>query len=351
MHPERPPFEIGGVKVAAGTRQRVNLDVAHPYGQAHVSVPVVVLHGAQPGPRLFVSAAIHGDEVLGVEIIRRLLRMPAVRRLSGTVLAVPIVNVYGFLTQSRYLPDRRDLNRSFPGSPTGSLGGRLAHVFMNEIVHRSTHGVDLHTAAFHRQNLPHIRGCLDDPETARLARAFGAPVILNASLRDGSLRQAVLERDIPILVYEAGEALRFDEVAIRVGVRGLLSVMRSLGMLKKRTKSRARPTPVLARSSQWVRAPDSGVLRTAVALGAHVRAGAVLGIISDPVGEDEVLVKSPVSGIVIGRTGLPLVNEGDGLFHIARFRRPGAARAAISAVHGEIDPTTEVSPSGEPPIQ
>lgn len=348
---KRKPLTIGGVEVPPGGRQRIEIPVAEPYGQARVSLPIVVVNGWKPGPRLFVSAAIHGDEIIGVEVIRRLLHMPKLRKLSGTLIAVPIVNVYGFLTQSRYLPDRRDLNRSFPGSPTGSLGARLAHVFMHEVVKRSTHGIDLHTAAFHRSNLPHVRGCFDDAETERLARAFGAPVILNASLRDGSLRQAVLERKMPMLVYEAGEALRFDEVAIRAGVRGVLNVMRALEMLPPSARKAPLTAPVLGRSSHWMRAPDSGLLRTATTLGTHVREGDELGLIADPVGDHETRVTAPLSGIVIGRTNLPLVNEGDALFHIATFETPARAARAIEGVQGELDPTTEASPSGEPPIQ
>lgn len=347
--PRPKAFRISGVDVEPGTRTRIEIPVAEPYGMARVGLPVVVLHGRHPGPTLFVSAAIHGDELIGVEIIRRLLKTPALRRVSGTFLAVPIVNVYGFLTQSRYLPDRRDLNRNFPGSPKGSLASRLANVLMEQVVSRATHGIDLHTATHHRTNLPHVRGSLDDAETARLARVFGAPVILNASVRDGSLRQAVADRKMPMLVYEGGEALRFNEVAIRVGVRGVLNVMRHLGMLPARSR-RSGHGPVLAQSSYWLRAPDSGLLRTAVALGARVRAGQVVGVINDPVGDHEYEVKAPASGIVIGKLSLPLVNEGDALFHIATFVKPGRAARAIEAVHGELDPTIVASPSGEPPI-
>jgi predicted deacylase len=347
--PAHGPFRLGGEEVAPGTRRRVRLEVAKPYGQAQVDMSVAVLHGVRPGPRLFVAAAIHGDEILGVEIIRRLLRVPLIKRLRGTLVAVPIVNVYGFLTQSRYLPDRRDLNRSFPGSPTGSLTARLAHVFMTEIVERCTHGIDLHTAAAHRQNLPYMRAVMDHPETARLARRFGAPVILNAGLLEGSLRAAAVARGMPLLVYEACEPHRFDEMAIRVGVRGILNTMRGLGMLPDAPPpTRAASRPLHARNSQWVRAPDSGVLRTAVKLGAAVRRGTVLGIISDPIGDHEIRVEAPAGGIVIARTGLPLVNGGDALFHIATFARPRAAAAAIDALHGEL---AVDSPSGEPPIR
>jgi predicted deacylase len=338
------------VDVPPGGRQRVNIPVAQAYGQAEVSLPVVVINGRRPGPRLFVSAAVHGDEINGVEIVRRLLNMPVVQKLNGALIAAPIVNVYGFLNQNRYLPDRRDLNRSFPGSQRGSLASRLADVFMREIVTNSTHGIDLHTASHHRVNLPQIRACLDDPEAERLARAFGVAVILNANLRDGSLRQAVVEHGIPMLLYEGGEALRFDEMAIRAGVRGVLRVMRALGMLRARA-ARSRVDPMIARSSHWVRAPDSGILRSSTRLGARVSRGSVLGIISDPVGDHESKVSASASGIVIARSDLPLVNEGDALFHVASFEATAAAASEVELQQAELDPDGAAAPSGEDPIR
>lgn len=217
-----------------------------------------------------MSAAIHGDEIIGVEIIRRLLKLKILQRLRGTLIAVPVVNVYGFINNTRYLPDWSDLNRFFPGSEKGSLTSRLANIFMEDIVANSTHGIDLHAGSHHRINLPHIRACLNNPETEKLAFAFGAPVILNANLRDGSLRQAVEEKGIPMLLYEAGEALRFDEFAVRAGVKGILSVLRSIGMLTSRSIGASRIQPMVASSTSWVRAPASGILRTQIALGGKI---------------------------------------------------------------------------------
>jgi len=344
------PFVVAGQSVAPGERRRIEIPVAQTYGPVSVSLPTVVVHGGQPGPRLFVSAAIHGDEINGVEIIRRLLGMSVLSRLRGTLLAVPVVNVYGFVHQSRYLPDRRDLNRSFPGSPRGSLTARLAHVFVKEVVERCSHGIDLHTAAQHRSNLPYLRACVEHPETLRLAESFGVPVILNANLSDGSLRQSVLERDIPMLVYEAGEALRFDEVAIRAGVRGVLSVMRGLGMLKASRKNASRVKPLVTHSSRWLRASRSGLLRTRIALGARVRRDQLMGVISDPLGEEGIELRSSLSGIVIGRTELPLVNEGDALFHVAAFDETDEVGQSIDSFQAELDPEEMPAPSAEPPI-
>jgi len=345
----RQNIRIGNVEVVAG--QSVILDLPMPslYSHAPINLPVQVIHGKRDGPRLFVSAAVHGDEINGVEIIRRLLRMPLVRKLRGTLLAIPIVNVYGFVSRSRYLPDRRDLNRAFPGSERGSMAARLAELFLNEIVAKSDYGVDLHTGAVHRENLPQIRANLDDPETARIARAFHVPVLLNANVRDGSLRQVAMEHSIPILLYEAGEALRFDEHSIRAGVKGIVAVMRELGMLPAASRRRAYPEPLVARASTWVRAGRSGILRVTVPLGARVRRGQVIGVIADPFGQQELEVKASSGGIIIGRTNLPLVNEGEGLFHIARFDSTREAETTVEAFQAD---ELQLGPAldDEPPI-
>jgi predicted deacylase len=342
---------IAGVDVAAGKRVSVDLPLPHLYTHTAVSMPVHIVNGKRAGPRLFVCAALHGDEINGVEVIRRLMRAPALRYLRGSLIAVPVVNVYGFVNQSRYLPDRRDLNRSFPGSERGSMAGRLARLLMDQVVEDSSHGIDLHTGALHRDNLPQVRACIEDhPATEQLARAFGTPVIINSNVRDGSLRQAVMELGIPMLLYEAGEALRFNEVAIRAGVKGIIGVMREIGMLKKRIRRRPPPEPFIARSTVWVRAPQSGILRSITPLGTRVQKGERLGVVADPFGAREEDVVATVSGLVIGRTNLPLVNEGEALFHIARVEELDSAAVAVEAFQAEFDPNADVAPPREPPI-
>lgn len=313
-------FEIAGEQIKPGETRTLALPATQFYTNTPVTMPVHVINGRKPGPRLFVCAAIHGDEINGVEIIRRLLRQNAVQRLRGTLIAIPVVNVHGFVQETRYLPDRRDLNRSFPGSKKGSLAARLAHIFMTEVVEKCSHGIDLHTGAIHRSNMPQIRANLNDDETLAMARAFSVPVLLNSSVRDGSLREAAAELGIPILLYEAGEALRFDEFSIRAGVRGIMRVMREIGMLSKPTRpyKDASQTSIAAGSS-WVRAANSGIVRFLVPLGSAVSKGQSLGFIYDPFGEDETRILSPCDGIVIGRVNNPLIYEGDALFHIAYF--------------------------------
>jgi len=314
-----PPLVINGTPIRPGTRSTLELPIPHLYTHTEMAMVVHAIRGRREGPRLFVSAAIHGDELLGIEIVRRLVRHRALSRLRGVLLAVPIVNPYGVLDQSRYLPDRRDLNRSFPGSTTGSLAARLAHQFMTEIVSNCTHGIDLHTGAQHRCNLPQIRADLDDEENLRLARAFEVPVVLDSNIRDGSLRAVVSDNGLPMLLYEAGEALRYDEVAVRAGVQGVIGVMRELGMLPMPKRRRSRREPYIARSSRWVRASKSGVLLNVRPLGSNVAKGDRLALIADPYGEDEQEMFAEFPGIVIGRTHLPLVHEGDAVLHVAKF--------------------------------
>ena len=335
----RDPFPIGGVDVAPGTRASVTLPVSALPDHTAVGLSVEVVQGKRPGPTMFVSAAVHGDEVIGVEIVRRLLRTPQLANLRGTLLVVPVVNSFGFLARSRYLPDRRDLNRCFPGSTSGSLGSRLAHIFLNDVVLRCDFGIDLHSAAEHRTNLPQIRVTPRDATTARMARAFGAPVILTSPLRDGSLRGAAAERGTPVLLYEAGEGLRFDEFAVRVGVAGILRVMRDEGMLAAKGIAKARTPSLICRASTWLRAPVGGLLRTFRAEGEIVEKGDMLAAVSDPAGDVEAEMLAPGAGILIGRAVLPVVNEGDAVFHLAELS-PTANGDTMDALTAqlEVDP-------------
>ena len=319
----RSDFEIGGHKVPAGTRALVDLHVSKLSNHTPVMLPVHVLHGPRPGPAMFLSAAIHGDELNGVEIIRRVLRTLQPGNISGTLLAIPVVNAYGFIGRSRYLPDRRDLNRSFPGSGSGSLAARLANLFLKEVVLRCQVGIDLHTAAVHRVNLPQIRADFGRrPRCRELAEAFGAPVVLESPERAGSLRRAARDAGVDVLVYEGGEGLRFDEFAIQAGVDGIAGVMLRTGMLElpdgvePAIPDEARRT-VFANASKWVRAPDGGVFRSVKRIGNAVGEGEIVGVVANPYEGSEIQIKSPRRGIIVGATTLPIVNMGDALFHIA----------------------------------
>ncbi len=329
-----------------GERETVKLPVASLYTNTPVDLQVVVVRGKKPGPTMFVSAALHGDEINGVEIIRRVLKLPELEELSGTLLAVPIVNSMAFIHQSRYLPDRRDLNRSFPGSESGSLAARLANIFIRQVVERSDFGVDLHTGAIHRPNLPQIRTDLRNQTNQRLAKAFGTALFLDSRPVSGTLREYTTKKNIPVILYESGEALRFDETAIRIGTQGVHNVMVEMGMLPASDEPFVGQEPMLAHSSFWVRATQSGMLRMHLDLGVHVEQGQVLGIIGDPFGDEESEVVAAHEGVIIGRLNLPLVHEGDALFHIATFDAPAETAQAVDQIVADIQPLD----AQEPPI-
>lgn len=333
---KRAPFEIAGLSILAGTRQTVRIPVSTLSDHTPVAVAAHVIHGKREGPTMFISAGIHGDEVIGVEIVRRLLRSEPLDNLRGTLIVVPIVNTFGFLNHSRYLPDRRDLNRCFPGSPHGSLASRLAYIFLTEIVARCSIGIDLHSAAIHRTNLPQIRVSGANAEKMPLAHAFGAPVILTSALRDGSLRQEAKRLGVDVLLYEAGEGMRFDEMSVRAGVAGILRVMNTLEMLPAKGIAKTRTRSLLCSDSSWTRAPMGGLLRVYKSEGDVVEEGEVLAAISDPFGEEEADVTARNAGIIVGRAVMPVVNEGDALFHIAAVKSVDVAEAAVEGVAEQL---------------
>lgn len=314
------PITIGRVTVPPGHKVRIELPFAHLPSGTEASLPIAVVNGRTSGPNIWVSGGIHGDEVNGVEVVRKVMRALDAKSLRGAVIAVPIVNPLGFLMRSRYVPDRRDLNRVFPGSPRGSTASRLAHLFMTEVVSHCSVGIDCHTASNHRTNLPQVRADIDDPETLRLAKAFGAPFTIKSRLRDGSLRQAATEHGIKMLLYEAGQADRFDEEAVDFGFDGVMRTLRSLGMIGGRLPAHGATRVV--RRTRWVRARRGGLVEIAPRLGDRVEEGQVVARISDAFGVRPTSVKTASSGWVIARTLTPLVNPGDPLLQIATETGP-----------------------------
>ena len=317
------PILFAGRTVSPGTCRRVDLPVPGLPVGPELTLPCMVVHGLQPGPRAWLSAAVHGDELNGIEVIRRVLDRLDPRRMAGTVLAVPTVNVFGLLQEQRYLPDRRDLNRSFPGGPRGSLARRLAALFMETIVAGCDLGIDLHTASDSRENLPQIRADLDDPATLELARAFGAPILIHSRPRDGSLRRAAVALGVPMLVYEAGQALRFDAPAIAVGARGVLAVLHHVGVWPEPAPVVDRPR--LSRKTLWTRTSRAGFARLEVQLGDLVASGQRLGAVGGPFGGRARALTARHAGVVIGIARNPVVYQGDALVHIARLEEPEGA--------------------------
>ena len=343
---KRAPFELEGVEIKPGSRQLVPLTVAELHAHdAPLVLPVHVIHGQHPGPTIFVTAAVHGDELNGVEIVRRLLRQRALNRLSGTLLAIPVVNGLGFMQRSRYLPDGRDLNRSFPGSTRGSVAARLAHRLFHGVLKRCDYGIDLHTAAAERDNLPQIRANLDDPKTRELALAFGVAVAMHSQTRDGSLREAAADEGVPTLLFEAGRALHFSEFAIRSGLRGILRILRHIEMLP-RAPAQQKPQAVFeARASRWLRAPRTGAVVLKKELGTEVAAGDTVAEVFDPYdlfnGSVEPLVAAE-AGIVVGINRGPVVYEGDAVVHVAEHEAASDIAEQVEAERLSLLTTTTV---------
>ncbi len=319
MEHKQQEIEFAGIQIQKGTNVTINLELPKLY-HSPMDLPIRVIRGKKNGPVIFISAAIHGDELNGIEIIRRFRKLSILKRLKGTIVLIPIVNIYGVMTLSRYMPDRRDLNRSFPGTKKGSLASRVAKVFFDEIVSKCDLGIDLHTAAIHKSNLPQVRTNLDNDFTYNLAKVFEAPIVLHSQLRDGSLRAEAQEKGIPVLLYEAGEALRFDETSIRIGVKGIVNILRELKMLPEVSKKKKYKNPIIARSSQWIRSTESGVIRTIKALGDMVKENEIIAYVDEPLGDESFEIKATFDGVIIGKSEIPLIQEGDAIFHIAQLK-------------------------------
>jgi len=332
-------FTLAKHTILPGTHKTVFFPAPNINTQIKLEIPVHVFHGKKPGPKIFIISAIHGDELNSIEIIRRVHEHINVKKLSGTIITVPVANIYGVILQSRYLPDRRDLNRSFPGSKNGTIAARLAHGIIKQIVKHCDYGIDLHTGAIGRINMPQLRVNLSTPGAKKLACYFGIPIILDAKLRDGSLRSTASELGIPLLVYEGGEALRYNELCIRAGTRGIINVLHHLKMMKSTQSHKpALSNTVITNTSRWVRSPASGLVQpVADAFTRRVKKDDVLAYIHDPfVINPSAKVVAPFEGIVIGQALRTMANDGDPLFHIASFKKIAGVQAYIEEYRDEI---------------
>jgi predicted deacylase len=339
--PPAAPFVIQESTVTPGTALDVAIPVSQQVGGFSAQLTLRVLHGSKPGPSVFVSGAVHGDEIIGTAIIQRLAQQLDPQQLCGTVILAPAVNIFGFLANSRYLPDRRDLNRSFPGSKRGSLAAQLANCFLDNVIERCSLGIDIHSAAVHRYNLPQIRIASGNPYLVELAMAFGAPVIIESPLRDGSMRELAAQRDTPMLLLEAGEALRFDRLSVDIGVSGVTRVLAHIGMIDADDGLTSVGIPARANKSSWVRTPRGGVTHRRRKSGDAVHKGDLLCTVGGLFGEDQVEMISPIDGIIIGHATLPVVNQGDALFHIAEV-------ANLQHAGERIETITEAILASEP---
>jgi predicted deacylase len=330
-------FKLAGQDILPGSKATVLYPAPNINMQVKIEIPVHIFHGKKPGPKLFIVSGIHGDELNGIEILRRVQENIRPKRLAGTIITVPAVNIHGIMMQTRYLTDRRDLNRSFPGKKTGTFAARLAHGLMHEIVRHCDYGIDLHTGAVAHFNIPQLRADFSVPGAKKFAQNFGAPVILNAKQREGSLREAASKLGIPVIVYEGGEALRFNEICIRAGVCGIFQIMKYLGMLSA-TKQPAFSKVVITDTSRWVRAPASGLVEPIKDVVAkRVVKGQLLARIHDPfLIHPSVDVLAPFEGIVIGLAMKAIATSGDALYHLASFKKMAKVRAYIEEYRESI---------------
>lgn len=315
-------LKIGKETIHPGESLSLALALPELFSCAPLYMPIKVIHGKQAGACLLVTAGMHGNELNGTEIINRLLNLASLKRLHGTIIAVPVLNVYGMINRSRYLPGGIELDKCFPGSQTGTHAARLAYLFATEIFEKANYCIDIRTGSINYTNLPQIYCNFEDKEAKKLAEIFGAPVISNTPVLKGSLRSLAKEKKVPFLLYEAGEAMRFDDHAIRVGLRGIVRVMRKLEMLPEHpSNKKEKPLKTfVTEGNLWVHASTSGISHSKVKLGQHIKKGEVLSIIRDPFGAgDSVKVISPTEGIIVGKNNLPLVHEGEALFQLSFF--------------------------------
>lgn len=332
----REAFDFAGKQVAPGTRRHFDLPAGRLPSGTPLSLPIEVLCGAKLGPTAWLSGAIHGDEVVGVEIIRQVMEILDEQAFAGTLVAAPVVNVFGFVAESRYLPDRRDLNRSFPGSERGPLASRLARLFVDKVLAVSDFGIDFHAGSDDRTNLAQIRGDMDDPGTRELALAFAPPVIVHSNTIKGSLRHTAVKLGKRVLLFEGGEPRRFSPKAIEAGVSGTLRVLRSAGMIDEAPEA---TLPVReSRNTKWVRAPRGGIFRLEAGLGEEVRKGARIGVIAGPAGRQGQSVLARIDGLVLGHAVNPLVHQGDGLVHLAQLDGDFATRTESGNARGDDEP-------------
>lgn len=314
--------EVLGEAVLPGKGISLSLDIAKLHTGTKIEVPIIVQRGKKPGPVLLITGGIHGNEVNGVEIIRQLISKKYNRPECGTVICIPVVNVFGFLNQTRQFPDGRDLNRMFPGSPRGSLASRFAYHLMKEIAPVADYCIDYHTGGESRFNAPQTRINKDDLESMELAKVFGAPFIILANTREKSFREALAKTGKKVLLFEGGKSLYINDNVTHSGVAGALRVMDHLGMRdfteELKLMQRQSEDPVIIESSQWVRAKYSGMFHPFISLGSKVKKGDLLGSVSDPFGNFERTIKASFSGHVICINQSPIVNQGDAVLHISQ---------------------------------
>lgn len=357
-------FSLLGAEVEPGTRTRLYWNASQTYAGGDMRTPVDVVHGDRAGPVLCLTAAVHGDELNGVEVVRRVMKELSTSPLAGTVIGVPVVNLFGFSRNSRYLPDRRDLNRFFPGSPTGSIASRIAHSFFDQVARHCDALVDMHTGSFDRINLPQVRADLRIPHVLEFTRGFGATPVLHSAGSRGMLRVAATQAGIPAVTFEVGGPGELEPREIEAGVQALLTLVHKLGMVRD-SPAWLEPQAIFY-ESRWVRANRGGMLISDVSLGERVQRGQRIGLIVDPLENSETDIVASVSGRVIGMALNQVVLPGYAIFHLGEeTSETGAVTQAATGqavlpfeedagrppVNGEPGPDPMEDPSGDAEVE
>ena len=311
-------LSVDGQVVKAGEKKIIVLNISRLVSGTEIDLPIFVYRSKKPGPTVLLSGGLHGDEIDGIEIIRRMIKSKMFEKLKcGSVIAIPVMNIYGFLNFSREVPDGKDVNRFFPGSKTGSLASRVAYNLTNKVLKEIDFGIDFHTGGANRYNYPQCRFAPNDKRAAEIAAVFNAPITLESKLIDRSLRKEAYKMGKSIVVYEGGESMRFDELSIKNGIEGAKRVLKHFGMIET---AKASSESVYCQESTWIRAKRSGLFQAEISSGEKVKKDDVLARITDPFGKSDVKIKAPEDGIIVGHSNAPLVNQGDALFHLGMVR-------------------------------
>lgn len=327
---KRKPLEISGQRVRRGESKTVSLKFSESYLGMPANVPIHVIRAKKAGPRVLITGCVHGDELNGMGIIRDLLYDQPPKLVCGTLVSIPVVNVYGLENHTRYLPDRRDLNRDFPGTEKGSISSRLAHVIFDKVVRQCDMLIDFHSAAVRRTNYPNIRADLTNPAVRAMARSFGCELIVNGKGPIGSLRRAATMAGVPCIILEAGEVWKIESSVVEVGVRGVMNVLKTLGMVRGKVTPPRFQTRI--HRTTWVRAERGGTLSFAVNPGDLVEKGQVLASNYNIFGDERSQIVAPGDGIILGMTTMPVVKPGDATFHIALL-----SRSTLQRIRKKID--------------
>jgi predicted deacylase len=318
MSEKHKKMVILGKEILPGKGAQLNLDVAKLHTTTPILVPVIIERAKVDGPTVLLMAGLHGDEINGIEIIRRVLRKGFNKPQIGTIICLPVFNIFGFLNVKRELPDGRDLNRSFPGSESGSLAAQFAFHFMKEIAPHVDYVIDFHTGSAQRNNYPQIRCVLQDEKHLDLAKIFNPPFILNSSYIPKTIRESINKLGKNMLLFEGGKTNNIEELIVEEGLNGVKRLLSHLGMRTFKIDISRDREPVILKDSKWMRSPNSGMFQALVDNGAKVNKGDIIGMVTDPYGNFEKKIKAAQAGYLICLNESPVVYKGDAIFHIGR---------------------------------